>query len=200
MRGRTKELKKQQLNLEEWQKLYYQNQQSYIRARLLAIKFLAEGKTRIEVSQLLDCTYKTLSSWIDKYLEGGLEKLTESIRHRVPQRLNPTQKQEFKQMLLEQTPQDYEIDRNLWTAKIMIQVIDREWNVQLKNSRIYEIVGELNLSYQKAHRDYANADKSQQKQFVEVLKKRTAHAKVSPACGRSKQTEKSQSKRENSIF
>ena len=171
MRGRTQELKKQQLNLEKWQQQYYQNQQSYLRARLLAIKFLAEGKTRGEVSELVHCTYKTLTSWIDKYLEGGLEKLTEPIKHRAPQRLTPTQKQELKQMLLEQTPQDYSIDRNLWTAKIMIQVIDQKWNVQLKNSRIYEIIGELNLSYQKGHRDYANADKGQQKQFVEVLKK-----------------------------
>ena len=74
-------------------------------------------------------------------------------------------------MLLEQTPQDYGIDRNLWTAKIMIQVIDQKWNVQLKDSRIYEIIGELNLSYQRGHRDYANAERVQQKQFVKVLKK-----------------------------
>ena len=79
MRGRTQELKKQQLNLEEWQKLYYQNQQSYLRVRLIAIKHLAEGKSRSEVSQLVNCTYKTLSSWIDKYLEGGLEKHHASI-------------------------------------------------------------------------------------------------------------------------
>lgn len=171
MRGRTQKWKKQQLNLEEWQKLYYQNQQSYLRARLLAIKFLAEGKSRTEVSELVNCTYKTLSSWIDKYLEGGLKKITEPIKHQTPQRLNPTQKQKFKQMLLEQTPIDYGIDRNLWTAKIMIQVINQRWNVQLKSSRIYEIIGELNLSYQKAHRDYANADRGQQRQFVEVLKK-----------------------------
>ena len=171
MGSRTQRLKQKQLNLEQWQKLYYQNQQSYIRARLLAIKFLAEGKTRKEVSQLLNCTYKTLTSWIDKYLEGGLEKLTQSIKHQVRERMNWSQKQQFKQMLLQQTPIDYGIDRNLWTAKIMIQVIDQQWNVKLKDSRIYEIIGELNLSYQKAHRDYANADKSQQKQFVEVLKK-----------------------------
>jgi transposase len=172
MRERTQELKKQQLDDKHWQKLYYQNQQSYIRARLLAIKFLAEGKTRTEVSQLVNCTYKTLTSWIDKYLEGGLEKLTESIEHHVQQRLSPLQKQEFKQMLLFQTPIDYGIERNLWTAKIMIQVIDQKWNVQLKDSRIYEIIRELNLSYQKGHRDYANADKKQQKQFVELLKKK----------------------------
>ncbi len=171
MRSRTQDLKKQQLNREQWQKLYYQNQQSYLRARLLAIKFLAEGKTRTEVSEIVNCTYKTLTSWIDKYLEGGLEKLTESIKHQVPQRLSPEQKQQFKQMLLEQTPRDYGIDRNLWTAKIMIEVMEQKWNVKLKDSRIYEIIQELNLSYQKGHRDYANADKAQQQQFVELLKK-----------------------------
>lgn len=171
MGNRTIDFQKQQLNDKQWQLLYYQNQQSYLRARLLAIKFLAEGKTRTEVSQLVNCTYKTLTSWIDKYLEGGLEQLTESIKHQVRQRLSPLQKQEFKQMLLFQTPIDYGIERNLWTAKIMIQVIDQKWKIQLKDSRIYEIIRELNLSDQKGHRDYANADKNQQKQFVELLKK-----------------------------
>jgi transposase len=171
MRSRTEDLKRQQLNLEQWQKYYYHHQQSYLRARLLAIKFLSEGKTRTEVSELVNCTYKTLSSWIDKYIQGGLEKLTESIKHQVPQRLNSAQKQQFKQMLLQQIPIDYGIDRNLWTAKIMIQIIEQRWNVKLKDSRIYEIIQELNLSYQRSHRDYANADKMKQKQFVELLKK-----------------------------
>jgi transposase len=171
MRSRTQDFKKQKLNLEQWQKLYYQNQQSYLRVRLLAIKLLSEGKTRIEVAQSVNCTYKTLTSWIDKYREGGLEKLTEPIKHQVRQRLNPAQKQQFKQMLLQQTPMDYGIDRNLWTAKIMLQIIEQKWNVRLKDSRIYEIIQELNLSYQRSHRDYANADKIKQKQFVELLKK-----------------------------
>lgn len=100
-----------------------------------------------------------------------MEKLTESIKHQVPQKLNWEQKQEIKQMLLEKTPRDYGIDRNLWTAKIIIQIIERQWKVKLSDSRIYEIIQELNLSEQKGHRDYANADKNKQKQFVELLKK-----------------------------
>ena len=39
----------------------------------MAIKYLYEGKTRKEVSDLLDCHYKILSTWIDKFLEGGLK-------------------------------------------------------------------------------------------------------------------------------
>ena len=98
MRSRTQKLKQKELNIEQWQKLYYQNQQSYLRTRLLAIKFLAEGKTRTEVTKLVNCTYKTLTSWIDKYLEGGLKKLIERIKHQVPQRLSLVQKQQFKQI------------------------------------------------------------------------------------------------------
>ena len=36
---------------------------------------------------------------------------------------------------------------------------------------VYEIIQELNLSYQRSYRDCANADKMKQKQFVELLKK-----------------------------
>lgn len=49
--------------------------------------------------------------------------------------------------------------------------IELRWGVKLKSTRIYEILNELNLSYQKAHRDYANAEKEQQKLFIWKLKK-----------------------------
>jgi transposase len=154
-----------------WQKLYYKHPQAYLRQRLLAIKYLWEGKSRSEVTQLLGCNYKSLTKWIDKFLEGGLQKLTQPITHQVPSRLNPEQQLELKKMLLEQKPIDYGIDRYIWTAKIISQVIHSRWGVTLKDTRIYEILEQLNLSHQKAHRDYANADKRLQQQFVETLKK-----------------------------
>ena len=86
--NRTFRLGDRQLDLELWQKLYYKCQQEYLRKRLLAIKYLYEGKTRTEVSDLLDCHYQTLSTWIDKFLEGGLKNLIELITHQVSSRLN----------------------------------------------------------------------------------------------------------------
>ncbi|BAY50243.1 hypothetical protein SAMD00079811_78720 (plasmid) [Scytonema sp. HK-05] len=103
-RRRKFDLCARQLDSDLWQKLYYKHQQGYLRQRLLAIKCLYEGKTRKEVSKLLGCTYKTLTSWIDKFLIGGLVGLTETITHSVPCRLNSEQQQELKKMLLEQKP------------------------------------------------------------------------------------------------
>ena len=53
----------------------------------------------------------------------------------------------------------------------MIEVIQSRWNISLKSSRIYEILQELGLSYQRAHRDYEPPDKEAQKAFVEKVKK-----------------------------
>ena len=171
MTSRTKRFYQIAPNWELWQKLYYKHQQAYLRQRLLAMKYLWEGKTRPEVAQLVGCSYATLTEWLDKFLEGGLEKLTEPITHQVPSRLNLEQQLELKKMLLEQKPTDYGIDRYIWTGKIISAVIQQRWGIELKNSRIYEIIDALNLSHQKAHRDYVNADPECQKQFVLTLKK-----------------------------
>jgi transposase len=48
--------------------------------------------------------------------------------------------------------------------------------VPLKDSRIYELLDELGLSYQRAHRDYANADPQAQTEWVEAVKKTTIAA------------------------
>jgi len=72
---------------------------------------------------------------------------------------------------LEQKPTDYGIDRNIWTGAILCEVIKKQWEIELKSSRMYEIVEELGLSYQRGHRDYANADEQMQKGFVEQVKK-----------------------------
>lgn len=149
------------LDLDLWEKMYYKYQKDYVRKILLAIKYLYEGKNRTEVSEIIGCNYKTLSSWIDKFLEGALDELVKAIAHKVPSRLNSEQRLKLKRMLLEQKPTDYGIDRNIWTGKIISSVIEFSWGIKLKTTRIYEILDELKLSHQKAHRDYENTDKEQ---------------------------------------
>lgn len=121
--------------------------------------------------EIVGCVEQTLTTWIDIYLEQGLTGLTVAIRHQKPQKLNAEQKQQLKVMLLEQNPTDYGIDRYIWTGKIIADVINSKWNVELKDSRIYQILDEMCVSHQKAHRDYENADPEAQKEFVSEVKK-----------------------------
>jgi transposase len=167
----SKRLRLVSLDKKQWQRLYYKNQQEYIRQRLSAIRYLSEGKSRAEVAKIVGCTDLTIAKWIGKYLEKGLEGLVEPIKHQVQERLNPEQQQEIKDMVLNDRPTKYGIDREIWTGKIIAFVIKQRWEVDLKTSRIYEILDKLNLSHQKAQRDYDNADPEKQKKFVKILKK-----------------------------
>ncbi len=144
LKNRTEQCRETQLDLEAWQKLYYKYQQAHIRKRLCAIKYLYEGKSRLQVCGLIGSRYNTLTSWLDKYLHGGLEGLVAPIKHqKAPQRLSQEQKQQLKQIILEQSPHDYGISRNIWTGEIIIEVIKMKWNVAFKSTRIYEILSEV---------------------------------------------------------
>ena len=169
---RLKKLREKPFEIAVWQKLFYQNQNSRIRKRLEAVKYLYEGMTRKEVMIEVRCARQTLITWIDMYCAGGLEGLTQATVSNKPERLSGERKVELKRMLLENRPTDYGIDRQIWTGKIIAEVIKQRWDVDLQDSRIYAILKELGLSHQKAHRDYENADPLVQQEFVSALKKR----------------------------
>jgi transposase len=169
--NRTQALQDKPFDADEWQKLYYRNQKQYMRQRLIAIKLLYEGFSRTQVSEQLGCRYDTLTTWIDKYLSDGLMGLVTPIRHQKPSRLTQEQQQQLKAMVLTQRPTDYGYQRHLWTGAILAAVIEQRFEVTLKDSRIYEILSELGLSYQRSHRNDANADPNVQKEWVETVKK-----------------------------
>jgi transposase len=127
----------------------------------------------------LGCARQSLITWIDRYCQEGLKGLVTVTKTKRVQRLGEGEKEELKKMLLEQKPTEYSIDRQIWTGKIIIEVIYARWGVEIKDSRIYDILKEIGLSHQKAHRDYEDSDAQVQsvaghppsKEFVDTVKK-----------------------------
>ena len=174
--NRTQAVQNKAWDGDEWQKFYYRHQQQYIRHRLEAIKLLHQGNNRTQVREQVGCSYDTLTNWMDKYLNGGLSELVRPIRHQKPSRLSVEQQQQLKAMVLTQRPTDYGIERQMWTGTILCEVIAQRFEVYLKDSRIYELLNKLGLSYQRAHRDYENADPQAQKQWINTIKKTASAA------------------------
>jgi hypothetical protein len=81
--NRTQAVQDKPFDVDEWQKLYYRHQQQYIRHRLEAVKLLHQGSSRTQVCEQIGCSYDTLTSWSDKYLNGGLSELVSPIRHSI---------------------------------------------------------------------------------------------------------------------
>lgn len=154
----------------EWQRWYYKTQQDYLRRRLKALRLLWDGGGLEATSAEMGIQVATLRGWVDKYLEGGYERLLEPIRHRKPQRLSEEDKARLKAVVLNESPRHYGLETDVWTA-VGIRHLLSTWGIALQPSRIYEVLAELGLSHQRAQRQYLNADPAAQKAFVETLKK-----------------------------
>jgi transposase len=154
-----------------WNKLYHQYQQEYLRTRLRFVKLLYQLQEQQLVGQRLGLSNNTIHSWTQQYVDFGLTGWIQPRSHPNPQQLSPGQKQELARIIVNQIPTDYGFDRYLWTGEILEQLLQQKFNVKLKDSRIYQILHELGLSHQKAHRDYDNANSESQTQFQYELKK-----------------------------
>lgn len=182
--NRRQRMQKAPQDREEWQKLYYKHQKQYQRQRLMSIKLLWDGYKLVEVCEKLNCNIKTLERWIDAYLAGGFKQLLSPKKsgRKGSGRLNKQQLRLLKFIILHKTPMDYGKQAYRWTLDLLLQVIEEKWKVVLKKSRLQQIlVNDLNLSYQKFHRDYLNADKGLQKNFAQDIHRRIAEAEPDEA-------------------
>lgn len=161
-----------------WQKLYYKHQKSYQRKRLEAIKLLWDGLKMVDVRLRLGCAVNTLNGWVDSYLSGGFDELLrpkQSGKAGTGQ-LTGTRLRVFRYIVLHKMPDDYAehgLSGYVWTLGRLATLLSKKWGIELKAARIHEILDkELNLSFQKHHRDYANASAAEQQRFVSDMKQR----------------------------
>ena len=71
--NQTEALKNQSFDADKWQKLYYRNQQQYIRHRLEAIRLLHQGSSRLDVCEQVGCSYDTLPVGFGSTFKEGLK-------------------------------------------------------------------------------------------------------------------------------
>jgi len=103
---------------------------------------------------------------VKEYLQSGLKGLSKPTTGKQPELLTDEQQAAFKQVLLRSSPQDEGLKGSIWTGELMKQYLKKTFQVAYKGG-IYDLLERLNLSHQKAHADYANADAKQQKAFLE---------------------------------
>jgi transposase len=150
----------------DWQKCFHRYQQAYIRLKLVCVKSYAEGKTPDQIAQECSLSSWSVRQYIAQYLRGGLVKLCQPTRRRQPSLLTVSQAQAFKTVLLTSAPQDQGLEGRIWTGHLMKQYLKNTYQVEYR-SGVYDLLERLNLSHQKGHPDYANADADQQQAFLQ---------------------------------
>ena len=169
MTALAKQVQTKGIEISEWKKYKKNNQEEYLRHRLDAIKYIYETGSIKKVHKELGYAEKSLRRWAATYCLGGFTLLCEKITKDRESNLGRENEILLREILLNKKPSDYGFTEHIWSGQLIADLILKEWNVKYTKFGVYAMLHKMGLSYQKAHRDYANADIEQQKIFTNEL-------------------------------
>ena len=161
----------QQVGFDEfqYQRYFHQNQAEYLRTKLRCVRMYAQGDGFGQISSTLGVHTQSARKYVNTYLSGGFEQLCRPTVRQQPCLLSDEQADAFKDVLLVKRPEEVGLEGNLWTGSLMCHYLNQTYGVVYK-SGIYDLLERLDLSHQRSHADYGNADSSQQSAFLTDLK------------------------------
>ncbi len=154
--------------------LFKRQQKGYIRTRLKAITLLWQGKSRQVVVEKLDIDRTSLLKWmhvlLEQGVEAGLKLLAQAKQVERSGKLAAEQQAALIDILENHQPSDYGYHQNIFTGKILVELVEKEYHLSLSDQTIYNLLARHGFSYQRGHRDYVNADPLQQQAYGLMLK------------------------------
>lgn len=160
---------KRGLDVEEWQRHMHRHPQEYIRRKLRTIRLYAQPLDIPTICDQLQISLPTARRYITTYTQKGFEGLCAAEKRVRTTRLTTQQETDFKKTLLTTRPCDHRLEGSIWTGERMKAYLLATYEVDYRGG-IYDLLQRLDLSHQKAHADYGNADPAQQQVYLDDLK------------------------------
>jgi transposase len=144
--------------------LYHRERNAKAKIRLLAAIYRKEGKTYDEISQALKYPLTTIRGWLSLIHIEGISRKEDIKQPGKPKRLTEEQIKKLKPILLK-SPQEQGFPFIIWTTKLVIQLIQKLYNVTYKPLQVRRILHRLGLSCQKPRPTHKKASKKAQEDF-----------------------------------
>lgn len=160
---------KRGLNLENWQRQMDRHPQEYIRRKLRTVQLYAQTPDIPAICDRLELSLPSARRYIKTYTQQGFEGLCRPEKRARTTRLTAQQQTDFKKTLLTTRPTDHQLEGAIWTGERMKAYLLATYGVAYRGG-IYDLLQRLDLSHQKAHADYGNADPVEQQRYLDELK------------------------------
>ena len=148
---------------EDFKKLYKTHGQKKHGIRLLALKYLQEGKSVKTVAVLLFKTENTIKEWVRFYEEGGLERLLSIGSGRgAKSKLSHLEKEQLKDEIAHLTTSR---KGGRIRAEDIKEVIQTKFKVEYGLSGVYAVLHHLGYSWITARSIHPKADENLQNSF-----------------------------------
>jgi len=90
-----------------------------------------------------------LYPWLKQYKEEGEDALCEKIAAGPPPKLSERQRQQIKRWILGKDPRQYGFDYGLWSRRIVQQLIQERFQVELSLTSVGKVLASLDITPQK---------------------------------------------------
>lgn len=140
--------------------------------RLYAVYQVSLGQSSRKLEDLYNTSFKQILNWVHRFEEFGIDGLKDKEGRGRKARLTESQEQTVSELLDAHSPTEYGYNTENWTGPLLIDWIKKHLNIEFKKAQIYNIVGKLNYTFQRAKGFYPEANKEQQEKFKEDLKKK----------------------------
>lgn len=173
-------MKRFDLDKKAYDKCYAKHKTESVRLRLRCVLSASEGRSYLSIAQSENIHHQSVSKYVKQYESGGFQLLCSPSKRLRKSLLTDEEAQAFKKVLLSSRPFEHGLEGNIWTGAIMCLYLKQVYHVEYKKG-IYDLLERLNLSHQKAHADYGNADAEAQKAFYMLLENKLLMANETTA-------------------
>ena len=84
-------------------------------------------------------------------------------------KLEPKHQYTLLYILNHYSPNDFGYYQNIFTARILIEIVKRLWDIEVSDETIYNFLHKHDLSYQRGHNDYEDPCPHEQRAYAEEL-------------------------------
>jgi transposase len=126
------------------------------------------GKSPEDVIETFNFNRHCIYRWLKAFDEGGYSALESAMPPGAEPLVTDEMDMWLKQTVLDKTPIDFGYDTNLWTCKILAELLKTEFDVTVSESTVRLHLKKLDLSPQKPEYQDAERDEGEIKNFLEV--------------------------------
>ena len=130
--------------------------------RLLAIALLLEGKSSKEVVNLIGKSYNTILNWVTEYNYDGVE----GLKYKPPpgnSSLLSEEQFEILKLAVQKSPKESNIDSNQWTYKELIQFIEKNFSILIKERTAQKYFNKMGFVRKRPKQQYARASEEKKR-------------------------------------
>ena len=161
-------------SINELNEIYQEENDPKAKIRLLASILRKEGKTLEEISSTVKHPLTTVGDWLRRLHTEGISRKNNKKPSGRPKRLTDKQIENLKPILFK-SPQEQGFPFIIWTTKLVIQLIEKLYNVSYKPLQVRRILHSLGLSCQKPRPSHRKANKQLQEGFKKISDNRLNH-------------------------